>query len=120
MEVFRKGEVKLERSSAPLFTAAVDRAMLLDAANSNDFVASMVHFPRGVRNKFHSHTSDQILIVTHGIGTVATGETAIQVSEGDVVCIPAEVVHWHGANDTSEFAHISIVASSAQTTQLEE
>ena len=94
--------------------------MLLDAASSQDFVMSMVHFPPGVRNKLHTHTSDQILIVTHGAGIVATGGEELEVSSGDIVCVPAQVEHWHGANATSDFAHISLVASSAQTMQLED
>ena len=45
----------------------------------------------------HRHTSDQILIITEGTGVVATPDEEKTVSAGDVVLIPANEDHWHGA-----------------------
>jgi quercetin dioxygenase-like cupin family protein len=50
----------------------------------------------GARNKMHIHSSDQVLFVTKGkdIATEADHEV---IGVGDVVHIPAEEKHWHGA-----------------------
>jgi quercetin dioxygenase-like cupin family protein len=44
---------------------------------------SIVNFGRGVRNKFHAHESDQILIVTAGTGIVATEHEQKTVAVGE-------------------------------------
>ena len=37
-----------------------------------DFAMRIVYFVKGVKTEFHTHESDQILIVTAGKGVVAT------------------------------------------------
>ena len=119
VRVFRDGQVEFAKSLDGLFTSEVGRAMLVGPEDGGNFIVSMVDFPPGVRNKFHIHSSDQILIVTSGVGIVATQDEEIAVSAGDLVSVPANLKHWHGASAESEFAHISIVASGTVTTQLE-
>ena len=58
---------------------------------------SVVNFGKDVRNKFHAHDTDQILIVTAGRGYVATEKEKQEVSVGDVIVFPAGEKHWHGA-----------------------
>ena len=67
---------------------------------------SIVSFGKGVRNKYHAHDAEQVLIVTEGRGIVATEEKDIVISVGDVVLIPTGEKHWHGAAEDSEFSHI--------------
>ena len=73
-----------------------------------DFNMSIVNFGVGVRNKFHMHESDQILIVTAGTGIVATEHEQRTVTVGDVILFPKGEKHWHGATEDSEFSHIFI------------
>lgn len=64
---------------------------------------------RGCRNNWHSHTGGQILIGVGGKGYYqAKGEPARMLLPGDVVEIPANVVHWHGASPDSWFTHLAI------------
>ena len=79
----------------------------------------MVNFGKGVRNKFHSHNYEQILIVTEGKGIIATEEEEKVIAAGDVVFIPANEVHWHGAIADSEFSHIYINSRQTQLSQHE-
>ena len=82
-----------------------------------------VHFERGSRTKLHRHNGNQILMATRGRGSLEIFErfgTAregfrikrtdrIALAEGDVVHIPAKVLHTHGSTDKRrEFAHIAI------------
>ena len=69
-----------------------------------------VSFEPGCRNNWHiHHKGGQILLVTGGRGYYqAWGEEAIELKAGDVVNIPAEVKHWHGASKDSWFCHLAI------------
>lgn len=69
-----------------------------------------VTFESGCRNNWHiHHKGGQILLVTGGRGYYqAWGEEARELVPGDVVNIPAEVKHWHGAAQDSWFAHLAI------------
>lgn len=68
-----------------------------------------VTFAPACRNNWHSHTGGQILIATAGIGYYQEkGQPARRLFPGDIVEIPAGVVHWHGAAPDSWFAHLAI------------
>jgi quercetin dioxygenase-like cupin family protein len=88
--------------------------------DSKELNVNIVNFGKGVRNKFHAHDSEQILIVTAGKGIVATEEEERVVTEDDVVLIPAGEKHWHGATTDSEFSHIYVTKAGSALTQLED
>ncbi len=69
-----------------------------------------VTFEPGCRNNWHiHHKGGQILLVTSGRGYYQEwGKPAQELKPGDVVNIPPEVKHWHGAAPTSWFAHVAI------------
>ena len=73
-----------------------------------------------VRNKFHAHDVDQVLIVTAGKGIVATEKGEKVVTIGEVVLFPAGEKHWHGATKDSEFSHLVVTRVGGKTTQLED
>lgn len=70
---------------------------------------ALVKFEPGAKNKFHTHSSGQVLYVTEGKGIVATREEEIVVTPGTMVYFPPGEEHWHGATDDSSFAHFSIM-----------
>lgn len=74
-----------------------------------------VTFEPGCRNNWHiHHKSGQILLVTGGEGWYqAWGEPAQKLHPGDVVDIPPEVKHWHGAAMDSWFAHLAVEVPAA-------
>ena len=69
-----------------------------------------VTFEPGCRNNWHiHHKGGQILLVTAGRGYYQEwGKPARELHPGDVVNIPAEVKHWHGAAPDSWFAHLAV------------
>jgi len=68
-----------------------------------------VTFEPKARTNWHSHPGGQILFITEGSGYYqAKGQPARLLHKGDVVEIPRNVVHWHGAAPDSEFAHIAV------------
>jgi quercetin dioxygenase-like cupin family protein len=120
MKVVTLNDVKSEDVNAPLFTGgAVTRQtpFLPDDLTSLNF--GVVSFGSGSRNKMHRHTSDQILIITEGTGIVATPGEEVTVNAGDVILIPANEDHWHGAPGATPMTHITVQAKGSQTTQIE-
>ena len=73
-------------------------------------VTANVTFEPGCRNNWHiHHKGGQILLVTAGRGFYQEwGKAPRELHPGDVVNIPPEVKHWHGAAPDSWFAHIAI------------
>lgn len=74
---------------------------------------SNVTFEPGCRNNWHVHRAisggGQLLICVDGLGWYqAKGEQARPLAPGDVVSIPANVEHWHGARADSWFSHLAI------------
>lgn len=68
-----------------------------------------VSFEPKARTNWHSHPGGQVLFITEGQGFYqAKGQPARVLHKGDVVEIPPNVVHWHGAGPDTEFAHIAI------------
>ena len=69
----------------------------------------MVSFAPGARNKLHTHSTEQILIVTEGKGVVATKDKEYTVTPGMVIFVSPGEAHWHGVTKDSSFAHLSII-----------
>ncbi len=90
------------------------RQTLVPAETSKNFNCSVVNFGRGASTGFHAHTSDQILVITAGVGIVATEQEEREVTVGDVVHISAGENHWHGASRDSYMSHITITATGSE------
>ncbi|WII09392.1 cupin domain-containing protein [Methanomassiliicoccales archaeon LGM-DZ1] len=69
-----------------------------------------VTFEPGCRNHWHiHHKGGQVLICIAGCGWYqAWGEEPRGLHPGDVIAIPPEVKHWHGAAKDSWFSHIAV------------
>lgn len=72
-----------------------------------------VTFEPGCRNNWHIHHASegggQILLCTAGQGWYQEWDKpAQQLNPGDVVVIPPQVKHWHGAAADSWFSHLAI------------
>lgn len=82
----------------------------LNMLSTEGITIGNVTFEPGCRNNWHiHHKGGQILLVTAGEGYYqAWGEPARKLTKGDVVHIPAEVKHWHGATKDSWFTHLAI------------
>ena len=119
MKVVRLNDVAKIPYEHPLFTGP-DVTVQVLAPEEGEHDVNVVHFGRGVRNKFHAHSADQILIITGGEGIVATENEERVVTVGEVVFFPAGEKHWHGATETSDFSHIYIMRKGSELTQLED
>ena len=79
-----------------------------------------VTFEPKCRNNWHIHKAKngggQILICVAGKGYYQEwGKKAIEMLPGDVVNIPANVKHWHGAAPDSWFSHLAVEVTGENT-----
>ena len=119
MRMIRPAEIEPQVDDRPIFIGKVTRQDYVTSEDSATYNLANINFAAGARNKFHRHSHDQVLIVTAGVGIVATEAEEIEVRQGDLIFIPANEKHWHGATATSAFSHISLTASGSETEVLE-
>ncbi len=110
---------------------------IIDANTSQEQELYYVTFKKGCRTRPHIHATDQTLVAIKGKGIVvvvdrieinndgksaiikslsevtSSSSSVIELSEGDLICVPAGKLHWHGAlvNSTDEsdaFSHLAI------------
>lgn len=79
-----------------------------------------VTFEPSCRNNWHTHHADngggQVLLCVEGKGWYQEwGKPAQELHEGDVVTIPANVKHWHGADKDCWFSHIAVEVPGTNT-----
>lgn len=73
---------------------------------------AVVTFEPGARTAWHTHPLGQTLIVTAGAGRVQHWNGPLQeIRPGDIVSIPPNVKHWHGAGPATAMSHIAIAES---------
>lgn len=87
-----------------------DGQSYLNMLTASGVVIGNVTFEPGCRNHWHiHHKSGQILLCTAGRGYYQEwGKPARELYPGDVVSIPPQVKHWHGAAPDSWFAHLAV------------
>lgn len=103
----------------------VGNAWLNDISNKLRIKGEKVYlanFGNGARTKIHYHQGGQILVVTKGMGMLVIYKKAsikkdaikieklsqTNLEEGDIAFIPKNVLHWHGALEGKNFAHIAL------------
>jgi quercetin dioxygenase-like cupin family protein len=103
--IFAKGE----KLPSDYFTGNTFLYPLLAKDKNNEFALGSVTFEPGARTHWHTHPKGQVLIVTDGQGFNQEKGKPVQVlKKGDVVNIPENTQHWHGASANSKLVHIAI------------
>jgi len=70
---------------------------------------SDVYFEAGCRNNWHTHPSNQILIVKEGsCWYQEEGKPVQRIAAGGVINVLSGIIHWHCASPDSEMIHIAI------------
>ena len=87
------------------------RQPLLPEGASKTFNSSFGNFEKGCGTGGHTHKSDQMLVVTAGIGIVADESHQQEITVGDVVHVLQGENHWHGGTADSYMSHITITAA---------
>ena len=97
-----------------------DGQSYLAMLSKEQVIIANVTFEPGCRNHWHIHHAEkgggQILICIAGRGYYQEwGKEARELKPGDVVNIPANVKHWHGAAKDSWFQHLAVEVAGEKT-----
>ncbi|OLC09853.1 MAG: hypothetical protein AUH39_03585 [Chloroflexi bacterium 13_1_40CM_67_9] len=109
MRVVKPEMRKRTRSVADIFSGEVEGFTAVGGEDSPDLRLSEYQFKSGARNRWHRHTTDQILICTDGDGIIATDAEQHDLTPGVIVLIPKNTRHWHGAKPGKNMTHWSIL-----------
>ena len=110
MRIERPSPDRRRRNGDDIFLGSVDSQPII-GNEARDLRLIEHTFRSGARNKLHTHTTDQILIVTAGEGIVGTEHEERDIAAGDVVHIPAGERHWHGAKPGSDMTHLAVLGN---------
>ncbi|MDB5226695.1 MAG: hypothetical protein JWN78_888 [Bacteroidota bacterium] len=109
--IFHKGE----KAPADYFTGTAWVNILVPKDETGTYAVGDIVFEPGCRNNWHTHPAGQILLITDGQGFYQEkGKSARSLSKGDVVVIPSNTEHWHGATRDRNLTHIAITNSTAE------
>ena len=112
--IARGGTQPSRSGPAANFTGSVRVDPLFQPAGTNRAAGSLVTFDPGAHSAWHTHATGQVLIVTAGTGRVQQwGQPVDEIRIGDVVRIPPNTKHWHGAAPATSMAHISVIEQPA-------
>jgi quercetin dioxygenase-like cupin family protein len=90
------------------FEGAVFMQPLVGADRSRELEIVAVFFENGARTTPHTHSTDQVLYVVSGSCVVADDAGRRQAGAGELVVLPANRWHWHGAAPGQSMCHVSI------------
>ena len=108
MDIHVSGSRPSRRGAAEHFTGTVWREQIIEAPAPARVCAGFARFEPGARTAWHTHPLGQTLCVLSGIGRVQSwGGEIHEIRAGDVVWIPPDEKHWHGASPTTTMVYIA-------------
>ncbi len=105
---FTISKIKEVSVSSKTFTGNATLKPLF-SKDSTRLSSGVVNFEAGTRTNWHTHPKGQMLIILEGNGWAQEENgKIIEFKKGDIVWIPANVKHWHGASPNSAMSHLAI------------
>jgi len=109
MAIARAGTQPSTTGPADWFTGRVRIDPLFESPAPARAAAAIVTFEPGARTNWHTHPLGQTLFVLSGVGRFQQeGDPVEEIRPGDVVSIPPNQRHWHGAAPTTAMTHAAI------------
>lgn len=110
MEIKKNGSQPSVQGPEGWFTGTVRvDPLFLQPDTPSRVTGASVTFEPGGRTAWHTHPVGQTLIVTTGCGLAQQdGGPVLEICPGDVVWVPPNEKHWHGAAPETSVTHIAI------------
>ena len=88
---------------------------------TDDIALLRIRFEAGARTFWHVHENPQIFFVEDGVGRIQIrGEKPQDVRPGEVVFMPANIPHWHGASASEAATCVHAYPGGVAITMMEE
>src|SRR5438876_7140922 len=115
MTVVRASARATRRGAAENFTGEVFQDEVLVGQPPSRMRATVVSFTPGARTGWHAHPVGQTLYCLSGVGRICfEGQQPQVLNPGDVVNIPPDTMHWHGASPERLFSHLALSEAGEQ------
>ena len=112
MEIHLAGSRPTRRAPKESFTGTVWQDPIITPQAPARVASNRVTFEPGARTAWHTHPLGQTLFVISGVGRVQSkGGPIREIKPGDVVWIPPNEKHWHGAAPTTGMVHVAMQES---------
>lgn len=110
MRIIRSGDVPSPLRDPGMFTGRVFGQVLWEPPSAEGGVrVNLVMFEPAARTWWHRHDDGQVIHVTDGRGIIHDEETGPSlIAPGDVVVVPSNTWHWHGAVPETFLLHMTI------------
>jgi len=109
IEVTSPGQKPATQGSEQFFAGTVFIDQLFQGSAPARISGGLVSFTPGARTTWHTHPLGQTLYVVSGVGRVQReGGPVQEIRPGDVVWIPANTKHWHGAAPDTPMSHLAL------------
>ena len=106
INIVRVDSISTTHGSESHFMGDVHVNHSIPGGHPSNISGGIVTFEPSTRTVWHSHPKGQRVIIIHGTGWIQQwGYPKIEVRLGDVIWIPPNVKHWHGASETTEISH---------------
>ncbi len=110
--VMKPGAMAGDLVPAASFTGTARVERLLFSETPAPLSGGVVSFEAKARTHWHTHPLGQTLIVISGLGRVQQwGGPILEIRQGDVVRIPPNTKHWHGAGPNTAMQHVALAQS---------
>lgn len=103
------------RDNPKMFIGEVRGQDLVAEGDAPSQRVNAISFIDGARNRWHRHSTEQVLVVTHGRGIVADESGERPIEAGDVVLVQPNERHWHGAATGQDMTHLAILLPGEMT-----
>jgi quercetin dioxygenase-like cupin family protein len=120
MRIIKQDLGEAKPATNPMFIGEVRTQNLVAEGDAPSQRVTSVSFLNGARNTWHRHSTEQVLVVTHGEGIVADSSGEYPISVGDVILIEPNERHWHGARPGADLTHLAILLPGKMTVEDDE
>jgi quercetin dioxygenase-like cupin family protein len=115
MKIVRQDIDQAKPNTSAIMVGEVVSQNLVAEGDAPNLRVTAVTFRKGAVNRWHMHSTEQVLVVTDGEGIVATETEEREIAVGDVVLVQPGEKHWHGAAPGREMTHLAILLPGEMT-----
>lgn len=117
MRIVKQDPDQAKASDNSIFIGEVRTQDLIAEGDAPNQRVTSVSFLNGARNTWHRHSTEQVLVVTHGNGIVADSSGEYPIAVGDVILVEPNERHWHGARPGADMTHLAILLPGKMTVE---